>query len=181
MRRYHLPFLFLLTSLLPSQEATPRAAMGFAFSSLAGDFGMSLEATSPYVWKERAAARISIGTAYRQGIPLSNPTETHSETYTYATLGLVGVGGTLPGGLRLYGEGGLLVAFPRAAFSDHSSHAGGYGRFGFEFLMGPRRHQGASCFFELGAVGLEAHAEKQVGSPIYLNGFTISTGLRIYL
>jgi hypothetical protein len=38
-----------------------------------------------------------------------------------------------------------------------------------------------SYFAELGAVGIGARAEKLSSQPLYSNGFSISTGLRVYL
>jgi hypothetical protein len=85
------------------------------------------------------------------------------------------------GCIRLYGEGGLLLVLPGQSFATERTHTGGYGHFGFEFLMGAPGRQRASYFMELGTVGAEARADRQVGKPIYMNGFSISTGIRLYL
>ena len=54
---------------------------------------------------------------------------------------------------------------------------GGYGLLGFEFYP----HRKGCYFIELGGVGTGATADKIPSSPIYSNGFLISTGIRFHL
>jgi hypothetical protein len=71
--------------------------------------------------------------------------------------------------------------------STSASHAsfsfsivfGGYGHFGFEFFMPKASGPLSSAYFiELGTNGIGA---KTNSGQSYLNGFAVSTGLRVYL
>lgn len=155
-------------------------AMGFHLARLGGDPALGIELTSPYGAHGNLAVRGSLDLAERQGYPSTAPSEMTSEAYGVAKVGLVGVGGLLAGCIRLYGEGGLLAAFPKKSFSSRSSELGGYGHFGFEFLIGPPSRPRCSYFVELGTVGTRVRADRQVGRPFYLEGFSTGTGFRFY-
>ncbi len=81
--------------------------------------------------------------------------------------------------IRLYGEGGFLFVFPDSSFDSDTFVFGGYGHFGFEFSM-PNTSGSVSLsyFIELGTNGIGA---KTNSKDTYLNGFAVSTGLRVYL
>lgn len=64
--------------------------------------------------------------------------------------------------------------FPSDAFSSRSVQFGGYGLFGFEFLL----DQHMRYFLEAGGVGTGARADRIEGAPIYSNGFVINVGVR---
>ena len=176
-KRLPLALALLSGSVLSAQGALTRPALGFHLSNLAGDLAMGFDATSPTFLKGSLAFRASADLALRQGNPIAAPQAMTSEGYGVGKLGVVGMGGRVAEGIRVYGEGGFLFASPKPSFSKEPSRLGGYGHFGFEFLLGKR----GSYFIELGTVGLNAHADRQVGSPIYLNGFAVGTGMRIYL
>jgi len=100
--------------------------------------------------------------------------ETTWSPYSNFTFGVLGVGGTIAGAIRLYGEGGVIAILPSSNFSSSDSEFGGYGLFGFEFFF----QDAQNYFIELGGVGTGARADKIITDPIYSNGFFINVGYR---
>lgn len=145
--------------------------VGAGLMDCAGDFGLCGSVTTPWFFRKTAAIRAGGFVLWRNGadwIP-----------YYGAKLGLVGGSFMANGDIRLYGEGGGVFLFPSARFDEDPFVFGGYGLFGFEFFI-DRTASGLSYFIELGSNGIGAKAEKETGSPIYMNGFSTSVGLRWY-
>jgi hypothetical protein len=137
----------------------------------AGSLGLGAEVTSPYFLWERVAVRVR-GELVWDRVDW-NP--------FYAVKGgLVGVGGYIADSIRLYGEGGVLFVFPTSALSTQDVGFGGYGHFGFEFLVQPFARSHLSYLIELGTTGSGIRADQLAGSPFLVNGFAVSTGLRLY-
>jgi len=101
------------------------------------------------------------------------------QAYFAGRIGLGGRTSILDGAVMLYGSGGVIAALPNSAFTDSPFEWGGYGTFGIEIMAGTRRG-GLGYYYEAGANGIGAVAEKQAGMPLYLNGWTQSVGLRYY-
>lgn len=146
--------------------------IGGHLSQIQRDFGLGLNITSPTFFNDRAAVRVRGGIAYLEHVD-GNGEITWTQ-YSSFQAGLIGFSGSIAGGIRCYGEGGLIMILPNETFSSESSVLGGYGLFGFEFFLS----QGLSYFIELGGAGTGANADKVAGNPIYSNGFIIGTGVR---
>jgi hypothetical protein len=101
--------------------------------------------------------------------------------FALARIGLAGYSGLLGGFARLYGSGGVELAFPSPYFSTSALDFGGWGSFGFEFFAARVGKGGLAYYIELGSSGSGARAGLLPGTPRYLNGFTTQAGLRYYL
>lgn len=166
-----------------AQEKEPNCGLSFGFqlNQYQKDFGMGLQVTSPFFAYEKIAFRVRANLMFNEhlegeGFIPNNYTVTWTP-YTNVSIGAIGKATDIGDFMRLYGEGGLIAILPNSDFSDEDIVLGGYGLFGFEFFFIPQ----GSYFIEIGGVGTGARAEKTLGQPIYSNGLTISTGLRITL
>lgn len=171
---------FIGSSVALAQESvTPRYShfsLGYNLNNFHHDFGFGVNLTTPYFFDNRVAVRFSVNLSYFEGVP-TDKTEYDWMPYTLYKLGLIGVGAMVNDLARLYGEGGFIYIVPNNRFSEKNV-LGGYGHFGFEFFM---NHDSPICYFiELGSVGTGARAEKLPESPIYVNGFATSVGLRFH-
>lgn len=173
-------FILAMPSVALAQEGgetgNTHFALGYYLNSFHHDFGFGLNLTSPYFLNDRVAVRFSVDTAYFESIP-AGKTEYEWVPYTIYRLGLVGVGSAINDLIRLYGEGGIMYVVPNPCFSEKNK-LGGYGYFGFEFLM--EENHPLSYFIQLGSVGSGAKAEKVEGKPFYVDGFATTVGLRYY-
>lgn len=178
--------IFLLSRLL-NANALQKAAqdsnyrpnhlsLGFHLNNFQNDFGMGLNITSPYFANGSVALKATFNLAYRDG---TLKTDTMSNWYPYSSIqfGCVGVGGMVGKHIRTYGAGGIMVMFPNSEFSSTKTEIGGWGVWGFEFILNPM----ISYYIELGGVGIGARADKMNGQPIYSNGFSTTVGLHVYL
>ena len=138
----------------------------------AGNFGLGVELTSPYFLWTRVAVRARAEFVWD---------EVDWNLFYLIKGGLIGVGGYIGENIRLYGEGGLILLFPTTALSTDGFAFGGYGQFGFEFLMEAFPWSHFSYFLEMGASGVDFRADKLAGSPKLVNGFATTVGLRFYL
>lgn len=145
-------------------------SFGFDLLDRAGSFGIGAEITSPYFIWERLAVRA-------RGELIWDEFEWN--IFSLARAGIVAVGGYLNDSVRLYGEGGVVFAFLPVALTDKDFVFGGYGHFGFEFLMNTFDHSHLGYFIELGANGINIHADKLADQSL-VNGFATTTGLRFY-
>ncbi len=146
---------------------------GFQLNQYQKDFGFGLQYSSPVFWNS-IGLRLKYNLMFHEHLKDSITTWT---PYSNLSLGLIGFAGTVGSGIRIYGEGGLVLLFPSSSFSSHSVDVGGYGVFGFEFFP----YNSFNYFIELGGIGTGAKADKLPFQPIYSNGFSISTGFRITL
>lgn len=165
-----------ITCSLNAQETTVSKgfALGFQLNQYQKDFGLGLSATSPYFAHDRVAIRLRGNLMYNEHLQGDKITWT---PYANISIGVVGVTAYVAGSIKLYGEGGFIGIIPSSDFSGKDFVLGGYGLLGFEFY--PNRK---GCYFiELGGVGTGATADKVPSSPIYSNGFLISTGIRFHL
>ncbi|HOT61395.1 MAG TPA: hypothetical protein PLU93_00875 [Treponemataceae bacterium] len=162
----------LLTSTsLAAEEPTrngPSASLGLVWAQ--GDFGFQGSATSPWLLGNHLAFRASGFYHYR--VP------SDWEPYWGGRLGVVAGSFMSSANVRLYGDAGVLVVAP-GDFDDDAVIFGGYGMFGFEFFVADAG-RGLAYYLELGANGIPAEAEGEAGSPLYLNGFEGTVGLRYY-
>ena len=163
----------LLTQQVQAQESLNRNfGIGGQVGQYQQDFGIGLHVTSPYFANGKTAVRLKGNLVWNEH--LNSISETTWSSYSNLALGLVQSVGELNGIVRLYGESGAILLFPSDAFSSKPVQFGGYGLFGFEFLLD--RH--ISYFLEAGGVGTGARADKVAGVPIYSNGFQIHVGVR---
>lgn len=163
---------------LPAQALHASLALGIA--RLGEDFALGLQFTSPFIF-DTAAIKVRADVAFRNGIVEGGDSAAWLP-YGVFRAGFLGVGAVMAPGVRLYGEGGALLVVTHSDFSTEVLHFGGYGFFGFEFLMGTPEKSGLSAYYiELGSHGTGAKADKMAGQPLYLNGFAIQTGFRLYL
>jgi hypothetical protein len=151
------------------------ASVGYVMSNDNQDFGYGVTATSPWFFSSLAVQATAMQSYYEHGT-----TDEGDETWlahsTYR-LGLLGGGLTANGFLRMYGSGGVLYVVPNHKMTTKKSVAGSYGLFGFEFLSG----RNLNFVLEVGANGIDAHADKLPGKPGYAAGFVTSVGFRYYL
>jgi hypothetical protein len=145
-------------------------SLSFSLQEWGNEFGTGFQITSPWFWHEKTAVRLGGSALWKQ--------DANWATFYALRLGLVGATFMRNEDIRLYGEGGFLFLFPSASFDSDPFAFGGYGHFGFEFFMpkasGPLS---SSYFIELGTNGVRA---KTNSGQSYLNGFSASTGLRVY-
>lgn len=146
---------------------------GFQLNQYQNDFGFGLHYNSPVFWNS-FGLRLKYNLMFHEHLKDSITTWT---PYSNLSLGLIGFGGMVTPGIRIYGEGGVMLLLPSSSFSSRSVNIGGYGLFGFEFYP-----YNSFCYFiELGGIGTGAVADRLPYQPIYSNGFSISTGFRIIL
>ncbi len=131
--------------------------------------GGSLQLTSPWFWYEKTAVRLSGSILFKQDVDWT--------PYTVFRLGLIGGDFMSNAAIRIYGEGGVLLLFPNSKFDDDIYVFGGYGHFGFEFFLAENQNPSMCYFIELGTNGVGAKTNK---GDMYLNGFALSAGLRLY-
>ena len=176
--------VFLVYAIMPSTKAysqdsqfgeapvsASHISLSFSLQEWGNEFGTSFQITSPWFWHEKTALRLGGSVLWKQ--------DANWATFYALRLGLVGGSFMANSDIRLYGEGGFLFLFPAASFDSDRFAFGGYGHFGFEFFM-PKTNASlsSSYFIELGSNGVGA---KTNSGQSYLNGFSVSTGLRVYL
>lgn len=152
-----------------------KMSVGFNVNHFGRDFGIGLNVSSPAFLGGHMAIRASGNYQW-----LSHTNVKGSETwsgYTYYRLGAAGINMAIADGILLYGEGGVSMTVLDETMSTEPVTIGGYGLFGFEFLIPGN----VSYFIELGGSGSGASADKLSTSPIVANGFLAATGLRVRL
>lgn len=161
---------------ITAQTSEPRNNMsiGFQINQYQDDFGIGINATSPFFIYQKVAVRLRSNLMFNEHLKNQEATWT---PYLNATVGLLGEAGWIGDSIKLYSEGGVIGLFPSETFSSESFEFGGYGLFGFEFYMVPRNN----FFIEIGGVGTGARANKMINKPIYSNGLLISAGFRVHL
>ncbi len=181
MKRMNIKFLtviglFLSSMFCTAQESVLSKNLGFGFQigQYQNNFGLGINATSPYFLKQKIAIRVRGNVMWNEHLLNKEMTWT---PYGNLSVGVVSVAGEIADFVRLYGEGGLLLLFPNADFSSESLEIGGYGLFGFEFFFFPK----GNYFIEIGGVGTGATADKVPTRPIYSNGLLINAGFRFQL
>ncbi len=148
-----------------------RISLSFSLQEWGNEFGTGFQITSPWFWHEKTAVKLGGSVLWKQ--------DANWASFYVLRLGLIGGSFMANSDIRLYGEGGFLFLFPAASFDSDPFAFGGYGHFGFEFFM-PKgiASLSSSYFIELGSNGVGA---KTNSGQSYLNGFSASTGLRVYL
>ena len=156
-----------------AQESTLKRGMGFGVqvNQYQRDFGIGVNANSPYFIHDKVGVRLRANLMYHQH--LKDESVTWSP-YFNVSAGLIGIAGYVGDYIKLYGEGGVIGLFPSSEFSSEDFVFGGYGLFGFEFYM----NNSSNYFIEIGGVGTGATADKVPTNPIYSNGLLISVGFR---
>lgn len=149
-------------------------SFGFQLNQYQNDFGMGLQVTSPFFFRDNLAVRARANLMFLEHLENMAITWTPYSSYS---LGFVGSGACILNAIHLYGEGGVILITPNKGFSSSRADIGGYGIFGFEFYL----FKNMNYFIELGGVGTGAKADKLAFNPIYSNGFSMSTGLRVVL
>ena len=146
-------------------------SLSFSLQEWGNEFGTSFQITSPWFWHEKTAVKLGGSVLWKQ--------DANWASFYVLRLGLIGGSFMANSDIRLYGEGGFLFLFPAASFDSDPFAFGGYGHFGFEFFMPKASGPLSSAYFiELGTNGIGA---KTNSGQSYLNGFAVSTGLRVYL
>ena len=166
----------LLTCFLHAQEESNINGLsyGFQLNQFQTDFGFGINVTSPYSFNESLAFRLRGNLMFNQH---PKDGETQWSPYSNVSLGIVSGRTKLGNHLAVYGEGGVISLFPSSEFTTEDFIFGGYGMFGFEFLISNH----VNYFIELGGVGTGAEADKIPNQPIYSNGFITQVGFRINL
>tara|TARA_B100000965_G_C19583846_1_gene754785 strand:- start:993 stop:1529 length:537 start_codon:yes stop_codon:yes gene_type:complete len=164
--------IFLFVNSLQAQEKG--FEVGFQLSEYQQDFGLGIQITSPYLFKESIALRLRANKQYLQHIDKKEVKEVWTP-YLNLSLGVFGHRAKIHEKVALYGEGGVIGLIPNDKFSDENFVFGGYGLFGFEFYF-----IDSFCYFiEAGGVGTGATADQIPSEPIYCNGFLMNVGFRI--
>lgn len=162
---------------LAADETTK--ANGFAFDlrimDSQGDFGLGIGVLSPPMFK---ILHIQAGVElnWKNGIP-QVATDYTWIPFFKGRLGIVGAADIGNGIGRLYGGGGMLLAWADGIRAANTLVLGGYGIFGFEFWLEPG--QNLAYFIEVGGEGSGGRADRLQGSPFFANGFTIASGVRL--
>ena len=156
-----------------AQENTLKKGIGLGVqvSQYQRDFGIGVNANSPYFMHDKVGVRLRANLMYNQHVKDESVTWS---PYFNVSAGLVGIAGYVGEYIKLYGEGGVIGLFPSSEFSNEDFVFGGYGLFGFEFYM----NNSSNYFIEIGGVGTGATADKVSTNPIYSNGLLISVGFR---
>jgi hypothetical protein len=157
----------------PQSKGTARASrisLGLSLQEWGNELGTGLQVTSPWFLHDKVAVRLGGSVLWK--------VDANWTPYYALRLGLVGGNFMRGGDIRLYGEGGFLFLFPASSFDSDRFAFGGYGHFGFEFFQPSAKGGASSYFIELGSNG--TGAKTNVGTT-YVNGFSVSTGLRVYL
>ncbi len=144
------------------------------------DFGVGMSIASPFILDDvNLAFRLRTSLMWNEGTYNMSVDGGRTGWRAYGALqfGASSYTIALAPGVRLYGEGGLVVLLPSGEFSSESTVLGGYGIFGFEVFSSP----GFAYFIEIGGMGTGATADKLPNQPIYSNGLTVSGGFRIHL
>jgi len=147
-------------------------AFGFSLSQHQKDFGFDINATSPFFINDVVAIRLRSKLMFYEHVENE---ETVWTPYSNVSFGVISSKTNLGGIVNLYSEGGVLGIFPSEKFSSEGFVFGGYGLFGFEFLI----DESKNYFLEIGGIGTGAKANKIENIPIYSNGFLINVGFRI--
>jgi hypothetical protein len=147
---------------------------GLNFDSMGKDFGLGVQVNSPYYWGHWSV-RIAATEGILQGFP-QGATEEEGRFYTSLKLGIFGATEVMSNLMRLYGGGGLVTSIPSSAISSQVQF-GGFGGFGFEFLLHP---EGCSTFFLEAGGTAGGRADNYIGKPNFGTGFWASTGTRFY-
>ncbi len=153
-----------------AKERSNSLSIGSGLINADGDFGFQGTITSPW-FKNSAAFRIGTFILFRG--------EDSWIPYYGFKAGFLGGSFMVNDDIRLYGEGGVVLLFPSSHFDNDPFVFGGYGHFGFEFFP-EGRNSNFSEYIELGSNGIAARAENIPGSPVYMNGFASTVGLRYY-
>lgn len=176
MKKVSIFLLFFINAGYYSQaqeeEINTNFGVGLQIAQYQQDFGIGLNATSPYFAYDKVAVRLRANLMWNEHLTDAG-TSTWSN-YSNLSVGIVGVGGQIGNSIRLYGEGGFILLFPSEAFSSNNTDFGGYGLFGFEFFMSPF----TNYFIEIGGVGTGAREDKLPTQTIYSNGLLIDVGFR---
>lgn len=149
---------------------TSEMSLGLSLQEWGNELGTGVQITSPWFLYDKVAVRLGGSALWKA--------DANWAPYYALRLGLVGGNFMRNGDVRLYGEGGFLFLFPACSFDSDRFAFGGYGHFGFEFFQPSVRGGASSYFIELGSNGTGA---KTNTGTIYVNGFSVSTGLRVYL
>jgi len=164
----------------PASATNTGAAVGMAVQRLQDDFGVSGFFTSPAFFGGNARVTVAGGAAW---YPYGRTSSGDQDWVPFGHTRIVAESGHRLGQapLRLYGFGGVILAFLPQRLSDDLLSVGGVGGFGFEFFA-PTNSGSApvSYFIELGGVGSGARATNEPGRPVLLNGFLIQSGVRFY-
>jgi len=167
---------FLLCQLLSySQEENKtkkQMQLGFQLAQYQNNFGLGLNLSTPFKENSIWAFRIRGNVIFNEYV---KNFETEWTPYSNVSFGVISGRTSLGQYLKIYGEGGAIALFPSNEFSSENLVLGGYGLFGFEFMISKE----FNYFIELGGVGTSATADKVVNQPIYSNGFLILVGFRI--
>lgn len=147
---------------------------GFQLGEYQSDFGFGLNLTSPSFIYNNVAIRLRGNLMFNQH-PKNN--ETQWSPYSNVSIGVMSGRNKLGDYIAVYGEGGVIGIFPSDEFSTEEIVFGGYGLFGFEFLINSH----VNYFIEIGGVGTGAEANKIPNAPIYSNGLLINVGFRMNL
>jgi hypothetical protein len=149
-------------------------SVGVNINQVQNDFGLGLHTTSPYFANNSVAVKLGANIQWLQHI---DKNETIWSPYYNIQLGFRSRHPIIKDRLSVYAEGGTVLLFPNAIFSNKRTIFGGYGLLGLEFSANKK----IGYFIELGGMGTGALADKIPTKPIYSNGFTSSFGIRFIL
>jgi len=171
--------VFLLATLfaigLSAQEKEAERnpyVLGFQLSQYQNDFGIGLSVTSPSFLHEMLAVKARGNLMFFEHL---QENETVWTPYANFALGIQSGHSKLGDFIAIYGEGGAIGLFPSSDFSEENIVVGGYGLFGFEFLIADN----FNYYIELGGIGVDAVADRIPNKPLYSNGFLINVGWKM--
>ena len=165
-------FISLSASAQEKQKENP--SFGFQLNQFQNDFGLGVNLSSASFLKNSITVRLRLNAMFYEYV--SEDLKTEWEPYGNIMLGFSS-SHHISEAVALYGEGGVIGVLPSNKFSDSDFVIGGYGLFGFEFYFADE----FCYFFEAGAVGIGATADKIPTEPIYSNGFVMSVGWKLKL
>lgn len=174
-RKFSVLLLSLIVSITSFSQEKNGFRLGINVNQFQRDFGLGIHVNSPYFIKQKTAIRLGVNVQWLQHVDRNN--ESTWTPYGNAQLGIRTRHFIVENKIFIYGEGGVCLLLPNQKFSSTSALVGGYGLFGFEFLMTDRM----SFILELGGMGTGARADLVTQKPIYSNGFVTSAGFRFNL
>ena len=175
-------FLFICVIKTRAQEQPAESkvysnnlSLGIHLNNFQNDFGYGLSLTSPFFPHTGVALKASGNIAYNDGV-LKNDSISNWRPYYSFQFGTIATVAMIAKCIRVYGAGGMIILFPNSTVSSNKTEFGGYGSWGFEFIINPRM----SYYLELGGVGTGARADKAAGKSLYSNGFLTTAGMHFY-
>lgn len=156
------------------QAAKNSFAVGFNINQNQDDYGLGIDAVSPYFSDGKIAFKFGINFKWFQFQP-NDTMDFEYNSYQTFQLGVRFRNWVVNERIFGYFEAGIFSILPNEAWSSGAMKIGGYGLFGIEYKLSPSM----SIYNELGGAAAGAKADKLPHNPAYSSGFLAHVGLRV--